>query len=96
MKRRLYQHKYDLRVGRRESSLYLHQINNDHLVNPESTVTLGNFNRTSTRKLAESFAIQNSINFNCQKTNIEFDFLLNNIIKKVPGFNNIISNLRPP
>ena len=96
LKRRLYQHKYDLKVERKESSLYLHQISNDHLVNPGSTVALGNFNRTSTRKLAESVAIQNSNNWNCQKPNIEFDILLNNNIKKVPLFNNLISNKRPP
>ena len=73
IKRRISQHKTDLRTSNLNSSLVKHRNETDHVISPSNSSTVCHISNSNQRKLIESYLINKISNFNMYKTSIPID-----------------------
>lgn len=92
VKRRQYQHRYDLQIDSQNSALVKHRSESGHLMDINGLETLISVTNPAKRRLLESILIKNTENLNIAKDEIKIDSITNNFLKRDVIVKKILKN----
>src|SRR5215469_120300 len=92
LKRRVYQHGYALHTGDNDSALQRHRMDFQHNIQISSAALIFNSDSVDRRRLYESFAINNSNNFNLGNSHI-IDNFSNKFLLRYSKMSNFLKTL---
>src|SRR6201990_2244167 len=92
-KRRKYQHSYSLRIDDQNSALTHHRAAENHHINMNDFSSVAIVQDSISRKLLESFIINNTNNINNSRGTFYLDTISDNFLKDVPAFKKILSRV---
>lgn len=94
IKRRQYQHSYDLRTYHTESPLIAHQIHTAHAIDSKDLTVIKHTTNHNKRKLLESYAIHNTNNYNRDRGSYTMDHLLSSYLRVSPSIRSLNENIK--
>lgn len=94
LKRRTYQHAYDLRTFNQSSPLVQHTLNQAHQINIKNPTKLSSIGNLKKRKLIESYVIRNTNNINRDRGSYTIDDTTNFYLKYSIAIQKLDQNLK--